>query len=77
MINLFFVIHDFSGARTYANELLGYLTTQQGITIHKVYLESMDYSEYTEVKEEDILNIYIPKIERKGNALQKYAARLI
>ena len=49
MINLFFVIHDYSGARTYANEVLGYLAQQNGIRVHRVYLESIYYKEYTKV----------------------------
>ena len=77
MINLFFVIHDHSGARTYANELLGYLSTQQGIAIHEVHLESSSYQEYTELKEESITSIHIPKVKRKINTLEKYAQRCI
>lgn len=77
MINLFFVVHDYSGAQTYANELLGYLATQKGVAVHKLCLESADYKEYTEIKEDDIYNIYIPAVKRTAGSLHKYAARCI
>ncbi|MCG8306143.1 MAG: glycosyltransferase [Cytophagales bacterium] len=75
MINLFFVVHDYSGARTYANELFNHFFGHPGIAIHKVYLESNEYREYTEIKEKDVLSIHIPRIKRKGGTLEKYAAR--
>lgn len=77
MINLFFVIHDYSGARTYANELLGWLTTQAGIAVHKVYWESTYYKEYTVTEEGNMVAIHIPVIKRKGNTLEKYSLRCI
>ena len=77
MINLFFVTHDYSGARAYANELLGYLSNQKDIVVHKVYLESGTCKEYTEARENNILNIHIPKVGRKGSTLEKYACRCI
>lgn len=77
MINLFFVIHDYSGARTYANELLGWLSAQERIAVHKVYLESINYKEYTIMEEGNITSIHIPAVKRKGNSLEKYAQRCI
>lgn len=77
MINLFFVIHDHSGARTYANELLGYLSTQTGIAVHKVYLRSKECTEYTEIKERNILVIHIPRVRKTNYTMEKYAARCI
>jgi len=77
MINLFFVIHDYSGARTYADELLGYLVTQEGIAVNKVYLNSSYFKEYTEIKEGNMTVIHIPAIERKTGSREKYAKRCI
>jgi Glycosyltransferase len=77
MINLFFVIHDYSGARTYADELLRYLLTQKGITVYKVYLNSNYFKEYTEFKEENMTVIHIPAVERKTISREKYAKRCI
>ena len=77
MINLFFVIHDYSGARTYANELLGYLASQHEIALYKVYLESSYHKEFTQIEDGNILSIHIPKIKRGSGTLKKYAARCI
>ena len=76
MINLFFVTHDFSGVKTYTNELLGYLSEQPDIVVHRIFIESRDYKEYTETKEANILNIYIPLWEQqKRISFEKYASR--
>lgn len=77
MINLFFIVHDNSGAKTYANELLNYLSFQKDIIIHKVYLESNDCDEYTVKKEDNGMTIIIPAVNRKMGTLEKYAARCI
>lgn len=77
MINLFFVIHDYSGARTYAYELLGYLVSLKEITIHIVYLNSGYFKEYIEIQEGNMTIIYIPAIESKFRADRKYAKRCI
>lgn len=76
MINLFFVTHDFSGVRTYTDELLGFLKEQPDIKIYCVYTVNVDYKEYTESETDGILKLYIPEVKRKGsNNLSKYAAR--
>jgi glycosyltransferase involved in cell wall biosynthesis len=77
MINLFFVVHDYSGARTYANELLGFLAKQQGIFVHKVLLNSSVFKEYSEIKEADIVSIYIPPPKHNNNSFDKYFKRCI
>lgn len=77
MIYLFFVIHDYSGARTYADELLGYLGTQKGIAVHKVFLNSIYFKEYTEIKEGNMTIIHIPAIDRETGFREKYAKRCI
>lgn len=77
MINLFFIMHDHSGAKTYARELLGYLSLKRNIIIHKVFLESNDCDEYTVKKEDNGMTIIIPAVDRKVGTLEKYAARCI
>lgn len=78
MINLFFVTHDFSGVRTYTNELLGYLCEQSGITVHRVCMDSFDYKHFTVIKKENITDIYIPRVERKWKInMTKYAVRCL
>jgi glycosyltransferase involved in cell wall biosynthesis len=77
MINLFFIVHNHSGARTYADELLGYLASQAEISINKIFLESTSHKEYCEIIEKGILNIYIPKLTRSASSLKKYATRCL
>ena len=75
MINLFFITYDFSGVRTYTNELLGYLSQQPGIAVHRIFLESKDHKEYTVVREANIINIYFPFVRREPGSLGRYAVR--
>jgi glycosyltransferase involved in cell wall biosynthesis len=77
MINLFFIVHNHSGARTYADELLGYLASLKEIRIYKVFIESSSHNEYTEIIENDILNIYIPRVSKSAGSLKKYATRCL
>jgi len=78
MINLFFVTHDFSGVRTYTNELLGQLSKQSGITVYRVFMDYCDYKHFTVIRKENITNIYIPRVERKWKInMTKYAARCL
>lgn len=60
MINVFFVIHDFSGAGTYQNELSSYLTSDKNINLSILYLANKEYTEYTIVRKDNIANIFIP-----------------
>jgi len=77
MINLFFFIHDYSGARTYANELLAWLSTRPEIAVHKVYWESNYYKEYSVIERENLVAVHIPKVKYKGNSLEKYSQKCI
>jgi hypothetical protein len=77
MVNLFFITRNYSGARTYTDELLGYLSIQKGIKVHKVYLESPVYKEYTVLNNNGIRIIHIPAVEWKVHVLEKYASRCI
>lgn len=70
MLNIFFVIHNFSGATTYCYQLAKYLSQKKGLTIYIILLESELYSEFTVVTTEKINSIYIPK-----NAIKKFDIR--
>ncbi|MCG8310040.1 MAG: glycosyltransferase [Cytophagales bacterium] len=77
MVNLFFVTFDFSGVRTYANELFDYLSNKEEIVLHKIYLESTYYNEYTEIVKNTVTYIHIPEVKQKERSLKKYSARCI
>lgn len=79
MINLFYIVHDFSGARTYANELTAYLASQENIAIYLVFLQRLDYKEFTILKQNDITSIFIPQKITKifYKKYNKRAAQLI
>lgn len=77
MINLFFVILDHSGARTYANEFFAYLSEIQGIALHKVFFESKYHKEYRVIREGNITEIHLPHIQNSSRSLEKYSNRCI
>lgn len=77
MIYLFFVIHPHSGAKTYANELLGYLKNQSEISVCVIYLGCKNHHEYTEIRENGLISIFFPRIKREAGSLKKYSARCI
>jgi len=77
IINLFFIVYDYSGTRTYTKELLNELSMRKGILIHKIYLECSDYERYTEIEENNIITIYIPKVKRAENTFTKYSNRCL
>lgn len=78
MINLFFVVHDHSGARTYADQLLCWLATQEGFAINKIYFESKHYKEFTIVEQGNISAIHIPlPLNDINRNLEKYSERCI
>jgi len=76
MIHLFFFVHDHSGARTYADELLSYLVTVPDIKVHKVFFESKYVKEYT-IEEQGIVHIHLPTIKISGRNLDKYSERCL
>ena len=80
MINLFLVVLDFSGARTYSDELAFYFSRQEKIKIFQVFLNCKNYKEYTVRKEENIDFIYFPAptIEKEFDSkYDKSAAMLL
>jgi glycosyltransferase involved in cell wall biosynthesis len=80
MTNLFLVVLDFSGARTYSDELTLYFSSQDKITIFQVFLNCKKHKEYTITKEGNINFIYFPApaIEKEfDNKYDKSAAMLL
>lgn len=77
MINLFFVIHDHSGARTYANELLAYLSEIEGISLHKIFYESKYHKEYNIIQDGNSTEIHLPPTKQKVRNFEKYADRCL
>ncbi|MGV8090711.1 MAG: glycosyltransferase [Mangrovibacterium sp.] len=75
MINLFFVTNDFSGVKTYTNELLAYLKEQREVKLYCIFMESRNHKEYTQLYEDGMVNIYIPWVKRNEKSGGKYAAR--
>jgi len=78
MINLFFVTHDFSGVRTYTNELLKYFNKCHNIVVHRIFIGSCDVQFLKIIQIDNIVNIYIPQIQREWKIdTMKYAERCL
>ncbi|MBN1117376.1 MAG: glycosyltransferase [Bacteroidales bacterium] len=77
MIHLFFFVHDHSGARTYADELLSYLITVPDIKVHKVFFDCKYFKEYTIEQEQGIVQIHLPSCKLPGRKLDKYSERCL
>lgn len=77
MINLFFVIHDHSGARTYGNELLNYLSELDDIIVYKIFYESKHYREYIVIQKGNITEVHLPPSKKITRSLNKYAVRCL
>lgn len=60
MINLFFIMHDHLGARTYADELLSFFSGNKRINLYAVFLESHHYTEYKIISIGGITEIHLP-----------------
>lgn len=77
MINLFFVLHDHLGARTYANELLSYFSGIKSISIYKVFLSSIHYKEYKIISIDGMTEIHLPAVLVTHLSLEKYSERCL
>lgn len=77
MINLFFVLHDHFGARTYADELLSFFSGIKSIRIYKVFFESRYYNEYKIISVGGITEIHLPSALIANRSLEKYSDRCI
>jgi hypothetical protein len=70
---LFFVVHDHSGARTYADQLLSCLRSYPQIKVTKVFYESRSHSEFC--VDSCRGEIHIPPVKNRLGELDKYARR--
>ena len=77
MVNLFFIVHDHSGARTYADQLLSFFSGIQSINIYKVFLESKHYKEYKIFTVCGITEIHLPPVFFAHRSLEKYSNRCL
>jgi glycosyltransferase involved in cell wall biosynthesis len=79
MINLFLIVYDFSGAKTYADELASYLEYKKEINVFKLYLHYKNSKEFKVEGKKCITNVYIPAKIAGGYDKKYYirAAQLI
>jgi glycosyltransferase involved in cell wall biosynthesis len=79
MINLFLVVYDFSGAKTYTEDLSEYLANQKDISVFKLYLHHKTSTEFTIEENGRMTNIYVPeKVTLEyGNKYYERAALLV
>lgn len=78
MINIFFVTLNYLGVGTYCRELIEFLKGQPNLNLYQLFLESEQYSEYTEIINDNIMNIYIPAVPKtKKVNIKKYSARCL
>lgn len=75
MKQLFFVVHDYSGAQTYARELFAWLDGMEDIRLYRIYLGSVRYSEFTVIKEGRVTIFYIPSVGKRSPEI--YSRRVI
>jgi glycosyltransferase involved in cell wall biosynthesis len=79
MLNVFLIVHNFSGVKTYIDELSGYLVSKKDISVYQVYLNCIDLKELTIQKNRKITYIYFPRKINKEYDQKSYkrAAQLI
>lgn len=79
MLNVFLIVHNFSGARTYINELSEFLVKKNDVFVFHVYLNYRDSKEFWIQKNNKITSIYIPcTITKEYNKkYYKHAAQLV
>lgn len=74
MLNVFLIVHNFSGAKTYVDELSKYLIGIKDVFVFHVYLDYIDIKEFTVQKNNKITSVYIPeKVTKEYD--QKYYKR--
>ncbi len=79
MINLFLIVHDFSGVKTYIDELSGYLVKNREISLFHLYLNNKGTKEFRVQENDKITSIYIPgKVSKEYDPkYYKRAAQLV
>lgn len=78
-LHLFLIVHDFSGARTYTDELSLYFSKKNNVVVHQIFLNSIEHKELFIQNERNINSIYIPLLlpEEYDRKYYKYAALLL
>jgi glycosyltransferase involved in cell wall biosynthesis len=77
-LNIFIVIHDFSGCRTYADELVSYYSDRREVKVHQIFLECNEVNEFTIKEESSFTCIKIPKsIKKEYKEGYYYSAALL
>jgi glycosyltransferase involved in cell wall biosynthesis len=61
MINLFLIVHDFSGAKTYIDELSGYLVKNKEVSVFQLHLNNKSTKEFRVQENGKITSVYIPE----------------
>ena len=59
MLNVFLIVHNFSGAKTYADELSGYLVRKKDVYVFQIYLHYTDSKEFSIQKNNQVTSVYI------------------
>ena len=77
MINIFIVINNHSGARTYAKELTSSLISVEGICLYHIFLESTSHYQFEIVKKNGVQEVHIPAVKLSSNFIEKYSRRCI
>ena len=79
MVNVFLIVHDFSGVKTYIDELSEFLSKKRDVFVFKIYLEFPDFKEFRIQQRGKIKSIYIPdKVSKEYNKkYYKRAAQLV
>lgn len=79
MLNVFLIVHNFSGAKTYADELSGYLVRKKDVYVFQIYLHYTDSKEFSIQKNNQVTSVYIPeKINKEyDKKYYKRAAQLV
>jgi len=79
MINLFIVVYNFSGAKTYVDELSLFFACQKDVAVFQVFLNCVGYKEFFAENNDRAMHIYIPeKITGKYDKIYyRRAAQLV
>jgi glycosyltransferase involved in cell wall biosynthesis len=79
MINIFFIVHNHSGCKTYANELIANLSHNRKLNIIMVYLQISTIYEFTIEKKMGYTEVLIPMTIEKSDDYMYFqrAAQLI
>lgn len=73
--HIFFAIHEYSGANTYAEQLRGFLTGRKDIRLYIVHFGSMLYNEFTVVEHGESITFHFPFPGKRN--LEIYSRRVV